>query len=152
MGLLSSYNNDNKIVTQGKTISYSQSYVRGDWSYYLTPSQMQHYDYAWCYTRNCQMSLKYVGMDYATAKQCAADMISTYTRQFKISDWDDATGTFSEVVGGNIPMAQCAVIQRAGDMYDVVVNVSEQDSRLRISAVNDPASLFTDENNRTYND
>ena len=161
--LLTSWNSvsppsDRKIITMGKTISYSQAYVKGDWTYNYGVSQYNHYEYAWEYHRYCQLQFMYVGMTYSAAKDCAADMISKYTREFKISEWNPPAGLtpgtedFTDIVGGNIPMAQVLIQYVDGCTYNVIVNVSEDDMRLRIHAPNDPASLFTSENARTYDD
>lgn len=156
--LLTSYSNDNKIITMGKTVWYSQAYVKGDWTYEYGVSQFNHYDYAWEYHRYCQLQFEYVGMTYSAAKSCATDMVTRYTREFKISEWNPPVGLtpgteeFTDIVGGNLPMAQVAIIYEGGSSYKVVVSVQEDDSRLRIHAANDPASLFTAENSRTYDD
>ena len=49
-------------------------------------------------------------------------------------------------------MADIAVQQREGCMYDVVINVREDDARLRTNVTANPSSLFTTENARDYDD
>lgn len=90
----------------------------------------------------------YVGMDLATANACAAAMIAKYTRPFYVSSWTDS-GNWEVVPGGSMPMAEVTVQQRAGCMYDVMVNVREDDTRMSKTA-DSPASLFTIENARDY--
>ena len=87
-------------------------------------------------------------MDRGTANACAAAMIAKYTRLFYVSVWT-AAGTWTVEQGGTIPMAEVTVQQRAGCMYDVLVSVREDDVRLTRDPV-DPATLFTAENARDY--
>ena len=94
----------------------------------------------------------YVGMSLEAANTCAAAMLTKYTRSFKVSEWNEggsAGGTFTDVNGGSVCMADICVQQREGHMYDVVVSVREDDTRTRIAPVN-PESLFTAENQRDY--
>jgi len=90
----------------------------------------------------------YVGMDLTTANACAAAMITKYTRPFYVSSWTDS-GTWEVVPGGSMLMAEVTVQQRAGCMYDVMINVREDDVRMSKTAVS-PTSLFTSENARDY--
>lgn len=152
MSLLSTWGDGNKIITQGRNVYYTEALIKGSWDYNYSHVQTIHYDYAHEYRRVCNMQYTYTGMDYDTAKACCSAQISAYTRQSKISEWNDNTGEFSELTSINIPMIQ-AVVQKHGNgkMYDVVCNVTEDDSRLRISAIS-PETLFTAENSRTYND
>ena len=79
-------------------------------------------------------------------------MITKYTRSFVVSDWNSSgqyAGTFTDISGGSVVMADIAIQQREGHMYDVIVNVREDDTKLRTSAVT-PSSLFTTENARDY--
>lgn len=79
-------------------------------------------------------------------------MISKYTRDTKISDWQaegQNAGTFQDVDGGTVCMADISIQQQVGHMYSVVVNVREDDVRLRTFSTS-PENLFTTENNRDY--
>ena len=78
-------------------------------------------------------------------------MITKYTRPFKISEWVGAT-EFTDINGGNICMADIVIQKRAGQMYDVVVSVREDDSRNRVASLLDPSVLFYTENNRDYDE
>lgn len=49
-------------------------------------------------------------------------------------------------------MADVVIQKRAGQMYDVVVSVREDDSRNRVASVFDPSVLFSTENNRDYDE
>ena len=60
-------------------------------------------------------------------------------------------GNFEVVIGGIMPMADVAVQQVNGCMYEVIINVREDDSRLTKAAPEtDIASLFANENERDY--
>lgn len=149
MGLLNIYGEDNKVVLNGKVVTYSRSRIYGQWNYTGMPGQITTYDWVWEYHRYCEKSYMYVGMDKATAEACARAMVTKFTRTFKVSDWDAATGSFQDNDGGQVCMAEVAVQQREGHMYDVLVYVREDDGRLRLNSVT-PETLFTAENNRDY--
>lgn len=94
----------------------------------------------------------YVGMDLATAQACAAAMVAKYTRSYTMSEWNtsgSSAGTFTDVSGGSVCMADISVQQEVGCMYSVVVNVREDDVKLRTTSTT-PSSLFTTEDNRDY--
>lgn len=78
-------------------------------------------------------------------------MITKYTRSYKVSDWQGSS-EFRDIDGGSIPMADIVIQKRAGHMYDVVVSVREDDSRNRVVSYSSPATLFTTENNRDYDE
>lgn len=149
--LLTSYGSSNRVITNDKTVSYSMKRVNGKWEYVKSALLTITYDWMWEFHRYCQKTYSYVGMDLATANACAEAMIAKYTRAFYISSWNGDTGQFEVVYGGSVPMAEVAVQQRAGCMYDVVINVREDDARLdkEIPRGGIP-SLFTAENNRNY--
>jgi len=75
-------------------------------------------------------------------------MITLYTRSVKTSEWNDA-GSFVDRDGGSTCMADISVQKRSGHIYDVVISVREDDTRIRTSSTS-PSSLFTTENNRDY--
>ena len=77
-------------------------------------------------------------------------MIAKYTRSVKVSDWYGAD-EFRDIDGGTICMAEITIQKRAGHMYDVVVNVREDDAKNRVASWT-PSSLFTTENNRDYDE
>ena len=49
-------------------------------------------------------------------------------------------------------MADVVIQKRAGHMYDVLVSVREDDSRNRVASISNPATLFTTENRRDYDE
>lgn len=153
MGLLSTYGANNRVITEGKTVSYNQEMIFQNFSYQATPTQVITYNQEYQIRRFCTKSYKYVGMDYNTALSCASDMITKYTRQVKSSLFNyNSTGDFVDVVTGNILMADIAVRQTVACMYEVDVYVREEDTRMRLNPVQDPSALFTAENSRDYDE
>ena len=151
MALLNSWGDGNKVVFSDKVVTYSRARVYGQWDYTGMPGQIITYDWMWEYHRYCTKSYMYVGMDKSTANSCAEAMIAKYTREFYVSDWDSFNGVFDDNEGGEMCMADIAIQQREGHMYDVIVQVREDDTRLRRVSVT-PSTLFWRENNRDYDD
>lgn len=151
MGLINSYGNNNKVVINGKTVSYSQGRISGKWTWVHSALWVDTFSWMWEYHRYCQMTYSYVGMDLASANACAQALIQQYTRTFYVSVWNEERGEFDVQLGGSMPMAEVAVQQRAGCMYDVVVSIREDDTRLvRVPPRTGPQELFTAENARSY--
>lgn len=116
MGLLTTYTDENKVIDSGLTISYSKSKVFGSWTATsMTASTASvTYNEAWEYRRFARGTFRYVGMDYDTARACAAAMVTKYTRSTIISKWDPTgqdmyNAEFVDVNGGNIAMADVAI-------------------------------------------
>lgn len=155
MGLLTSYGEANRVIDQDLDVTYSRQRVYQDYTYVYGIAQLITIHSVWEYHRHASKSYRYVGMDRETANSCAAAMVAKYTRATKISDWNatgSAAGTFSDIDGGDIPMAEVAVVHREGCMYDVQVSVNEEDVRTRVDVVADVATLFATENARDYDD
>ena len=153
MGLLTSYGEANRVIDQDLVKTYSRQRVYQDYTYVYGIAELITIHSVWEYHRRATKSYRYVGMDRDTANACAAAMVTKYTRATKISDWNatgEHAGTFSDIDGGAISMAEVAVVHVAGCMYEVHVTVNEDDVRLRVDVVNDVASLFATENNRDY--
>lgn len=150
MALLNTYSSANRVVTEDKVVTYSITRLQGEWSYNISPWQDYTYYTAYEYHRYCTKTYYYVGMDRATAGSCAAAMVTKYTRNFENSDWY-SDGTFHDVYGGTICMADICIQQTAGHMYSVVVNVREDDTKIRLT-ITSPAALFSDENARDYDE
>lgn len=153
MGLLTSYGAANRVIDQDLSITYSRQRVYQDYTYVYGIAELITIHSVWEYHRRATKSYRYVGMDRDTANACAAAMVTKYTRATKISDWNGSgehAGTFSDIDGGAIPMAEVAVVHVAGCMYEVHVTVNEDDVRLRVDVVNNVASLFSTENSRDY--
>ena len=105
---------------------------------------------AWEYHRYCQKTYQYVEMTKEAAVECASDMIEKYTRRFVVSEWD-GNGAFVDIDGGTVCMADVSIQKMQGHMYSVVVNVREDDCKLRTNSTT-PSALFTQEDRRDYDD
>lgn len=151
MALLSNWSETNREISEGKVVTYSKARIYGQWSYTNVNVTTTLYR-AWEYHRYCQMSYAYVGLTYSAALACAKAVIANYTRATKTSEWSDSgstQGTFVAIDGGTQLMASVSVRLDGGDAYRVEVQVREDDSRLSTASVS-PSSLFSTENNRTY--
>ena len=153
MGLLTSWGAANRVIDQDLVKTYSRQRVYQDYTYVYGVAQLITIHSVWEYHRRATKSYRYVGMDRDTANACAAAMVTKYTRATKISDWNatgEHAGTFSDIDGGTIQMAEVVVVHVAGCMYEVLVTVNEDDAKLRTNVVSDVASLFSVENSRDY--
>lgn len=153
MGLLTTYSKSNRVVTNGKVLSYSKQYRPGQWSYNETISTIHTYYQMWECHRYCTKSYMYVGMDLTTAEACAAAAIAYYTRETKSSFWNynsPSDGDFTTIQSGNVLMADVNIQQVEGHMYNVVINVREEDCRYTRNKDDDPATIFAFENLRKY--
>lgn len=152
MALLAAYSSANLVIDSGLVVTYSKSLINGKWEY-TSANVSGYYDYMWEMHRRARMSFRYVGMTKAAAEACKAAMIAAYTRQFKISIWDYSSmgGAWSDNNGGEMPMAEIAMSHNEDGSYDVVVNVNEDDTRMRkTSESTSYSTLFYTERSRTY--
>ena len=155
MGLLTTYDKNNRVVTNGKVLSYSKQYRPGQWSYNDTISTIHTYYQMWECHRYCSKSYMYVGMDLSTATACAQDAIAYYTRQTRTSFWNyyaPTDGDFTNINGGDVVMADISIQQVEGHMYNVMINVREDDCLYTSSASENPETLFAIENRRGYDE
>ena len=153
MGLLTSWGAANRVIDQDLVKTYSRQRVYQDYTYVYGVAQLITIHSVWEYHRRATKSYRYVGMDRDTANECAEAMVTKYTRTTKVSDWNatgEHAGTFSDIDGGAIPMAEVAVVHVAGCMYEVHITVNEDDMRLRVEIVANPETLFATENSRDY--
>ena len=153
MGLLTSWGAANRVIDQDLGITYSRQRVYQDYTYVYGVAELITIHSVWEYHRRATKSYRYVGMDRDTANACAAAMVTKYTRTTKVSDWNGSgehAGTFSDIDGGAIPMAEIAVVHVAGCMYEVHVTVNEDDVRLSVAIVANPETLYSTENARDY--
>ena len=148
MGLLESCTATNRVIHTGKTVTYSRVKIFGSWTYAQGVFIYAKTE-AWEYHRYCTLSYSYVGLTKAAAISAAATLATTYTRVTYYSDWDGANVTFAEKSGGAILMAEISPRQTQGDMWQVDVNVREDDSRRSLSNLT-PSSFFTAEDARSY--
>ena len=152
MALLTSHSSANLVIDSGLVVTYSKSLVSGSWAY-VSANVSGSYAYMMEYHRRARMSFRYVGMTEAAAAACKAAMISAYTRSFKISIWDDTSmgGSWSDNSAGEMPMSEIAMSHNDDGSYDVVVNVNEDDTRMRKTTESPSyATLFSSERSRTY--
>ena len=152
MSLPTSHSSVNRVVDSGLVVTYSKTLVSGNWSY-TSANVSGSYNYMMEYHRRARMSLRYLGMTEAAAKSCKAAMLSAFTRSFKSSLWDDSTmgGSWSDSSAGEGPMADVAMVHNDDGSYDVVVNVNEDDTRMRkVGESASYATLFFSERSRSY--
>ena len=150
MALLTTYDESNRVITDGLIVSYETQLTFGRW---VQISQaggaiIKVYDKVWTTTRKATKRYKYVGMDLETAQDCAEEMISKYTRDFKTSVWKNLDGDFEHISGGSRCMAKVGVRYVQGGMYDVDIEVDEVDTRTTINEGS--KTLFTTEDSRDY--
>lgn len=150
MALIQSYSAANRQVDEDLAVTYTKTRVYGSWSYASGTSIVTVYS-VWSYTRTATKSYRYVGMTKAAANSCAEAIRQIYQRNTTVSEWGD-TDEFKDVDGGSIPMADVGVRHVDGDMWEVSVNVHESDSRMRRVPVASAESLFTDEDQRDYDE
>lgn len=143
------------VLESDKKVSYAVRRITGNWKFTQGVGIEGTVTRAWAYSRYATGSLRYIGLTRSAANTLAATLRSTYTRSCKISIFDDVTiglsEHFTDIDGGDIPMASVEVRSAGGDAYDVILQLNEQDERIRENRVS-ATSLFSAENNRTYPD
>ena len=148
MGLLTTCTDTNRVIHNGKTVTYSRRKIYGTWLYASGLTIVSKTE-AWEYHRYCSLSYSYVGLTKAAAISCAATLVTTYTRSCSYSKWDATNATFSVADAGSQLMAEITPRQTQGDMWQIDVNVREDDSRQSLSVLS-PSSFFTAEDARSY--
>ncbi len=134
--LLNYYDERNRVVERGLAVVKERQLVFGKWvGEALVGGSTTTYDRMWRSTRTATMSYRYVGMDLATAKACAAAMEAYWTRSTTVSVWSSTAGEMGDwnsVSGGSVLMAEVAVVKSGeGPMFEVEVRVSERDEKWR---------------------
>ena len=152
MSLLTEYSSRNLVIDSGLTVTYSKSLISGNWGY-TSANVSGYYNYMWELRRVAKQSFRYIGMTQDAAYACRDAMIAKYTRAFKVSTWVDDVmgGARLDRDGGSMPMAEVSPAHNDDGSYDVIVNVNENDSRMR--KVNEVISIegaFLTEQSRTY--
>ena len=151
MALLTSASAVDRVVDAHLRVVYARRPIYGTWTY-VTLNITTTYTKAWEYSRVATKTYRYVGLTETAAKAKAAELNTLYTRATKVSEWDSVDGEFDHVDGGDVPMADIVVQLDEGEAYSVVVSVNEQDTRISLSANESFASLFSTEDQRTYDD
>lgn len=152
MGLINSYGDGNKVILTSNNITYSVRRIKGNWvkTSMVADVVLETYTSMYEYHRYANYSYTYVGMSYSAAQACVADCQRDFIRATKESEWDEILGDWTDVNGGSYLMCDITAVKRAGDMYDVQVNFREDDSRIRKDADINPTTLFSTENQRSY--
>lgn len=159
MALMTYYGPENRVIEVGKTVSYGRRRVPGVWSYFSSAATIETVYSAWQYTRECAMTIRYVGMTESAALQCAADMIDFYTRTVAAYDWEDAWMADPPAdrfirktqLDATILMADVSPVHNEDGSYDVLINLREQDDRLSQTLMN-ASSAFPEADQREYDD
>ena len=124
--------------------------------------------------RYATKSYSYVGMDETTAKACLNAKVSQYTRGYsRVVEVDVPDSSSSNLIGGsgesqsegeghthtelrNETTRECRsdiVAQHVdGHMWQVIINVNEEDEKYSYTLPANPASMFTAENQRNYDE
>lgn len=153
MGLLSTATAANRITERALTVSYSKPRIKGNWSWTNALNVIFWRTQAYEYHRYASCAYRYVGMDYKSAKSAADRIRESYTRAFKISEWNGSgsyAGTFQPLDMGTRLQGSVEVVRDRGHLYDVVVQIDEDDVRLSLDPNRSFAVLFADEDARRY--
>lgn len=140
---LPSFSDANKSTSTALCVRYFVEYV--DYSYYRV-------------TRTATKAYSYVGMTKSAADSCAASKRALYTRNHIILDTVNTVpvGSTGRKMPGALAVYGCAaeisLNSYRGDTWNVDISVNETDIRCSATAPNDPASLFTSENARDYDE
>lgn len=133
--MLDTYTEANRVITRGLAAWTAVERVFGSWTggTLVGSGASVTYGSMWRHVRRATMSYRYVGMDLATARACAAEMAEKYTRTTRAFVWSPTAGSmgdWTENDGGSVLMAKISVV-RAGDggAYDVVIDVDETDEK-----------------------
>ena len=147
-------NATNKVVETALQVAYTKRRIYGNWSW--TTGNMSHTEtMAWEYVRRANKAYRYVGMDKTTAQTCANTLQALYNRTMQASrfDTDEGSPTFGQFViesAGTALMADIAMRHVAGGMWEVTVNIREEDSRLLFISDGSYSTLFALEMARKY--
>ena len=164
MGLLSSYSDYNKVTSTALKVQYAVEPDRYEYTGWVEDperdvSSWVTYDRPYYrVTRYATKSYSYVGMDEATAISCQNAKVSQYTRSFSRvtqvevpePDLPDHTQTVLSTETTRECRSDIAAQHVDGHMWNVVINVNENDEKFSYYVPLNPASLFTAENQRNY--
>ena len=151
MSLLSNAD-DGLVVTEGLTVTYSRSVVRGSWSW-TAANLSGAYDKMVELHRYARKAFKYVGLTYSAAKSKRDSLVTTLTRDFSYSDWDVTVtnGQWDVKSGGTRLMSDISLSHTEGDSWEVCVSVNEDDVRMiKVGESSSFETRFAAENARDY--
>ena len=152
MGLLTTATSDNRIVDQALTVTYSKRHLDGYWSA-STGLTVNFWNTAFEYHRYATIQYRYVGMDYNSAIQAANNIRNQYTRNYWISDWQVSgryAGTFRDLYCGKKIQGSVEVVKTVGHIYEIQVNINEDDTRMSLTGLEYFNVMFQNENLRHY--
>lgn len=153
MALLATASAANRVIERALCVTYSRPAVKGSWSWTNNANVVTTESVAYECHRYASCRYRYVGMDYASAKAAADTIRSNYTRAFWTSEWNGSganTGTFTKLSMGTKLQGTVEVVRREGHLYDIEVEIAEDDVKMSLSPSASLASLFSSENARTY--
>ena len=151
MALLNTASADNRIVTNGLVLSYSKRIIPGQWSWNRGVGTIpQTFYQAYEHHRYCTKNYMYVGLDLTSAQSVASDAITYYTRSSQTSFWNTTNGGFDQITTALQPMADVSVQQVEGHMYNVIINVREDEMLMTMDSTITPEQLFAYANQRHY--
>lgn len=143
MSLLNRYGDANKQTSTGLCVRYSCE-------------EDSTYSGWFVYTRYASKTYSYVGMDYDTAKACAAAKRTQYLRRHNRVTIEATGGVAVSVCAKDTQVyeALCTIsmVHGEGDSWDVEIQVNETESRASQSASTSPESLFSSENGWDYDE
>lgn len=153
MALLSTASAANRVIERALCVTYSKPAVKGTWTWTNNANVVSWVNVAYECHRYASCRYRYVGMDYASAKAAADAIRESYTRAFWTSEWQNSgtyTGTFRDLEMGTKLQGSVEVVRREGHLYDVEVEIAEDDVKMSRDPNASLATLFANENLRTY--
>lgn len=158
-GFFGNHTTANKIVENDLLVTYSRKAIAGNWrgTTVVVSGAADIYTQAMEYHRRATQRFRYVNMTQEAAKTCAKAMVESFTRNIKGSLWNATTadaiglGTFKDESAGEILMADIVSKSNDDGSWDVLVNVNEDDVRLRkVGQSTTVTILFASERIREY--
>lgn len=153
MALLTTASAANRVTERALCVTYSRPAVKGSWSWTNNANVETTESVAYECHRYASCRYRYVGMGYASAKAAADTIRNKYTRAFWGSEWNGSganAGTFTELAMGTKLQGSVEVVRREGHLYDIEVEIAEDDVKMSLSPSASLTSLFASENARTY--
>lgn len=142
------------------TVTYSKKLVNRSYSYTSSFGNAgsigtitKTINFVYEYHRYATRSYKYVGMSEEMAKNKLKSLIDTYNRQYWASWWNSSganVGKFTDFVLGKKLQANIYAQRTKGCLYEVIVNINEDDTKFDVDGKTAPENLFKEENKRSY--
>lgn len=128
------YDKRNRVVYQGKNVTYTKEFVFGNWvgESVVASAAKVYYGHMWKFTRRCTKHYAYVGMERTTALSCYDYLVGFYRRTGTFMTWSSTAGNMGDwesfTYDGQI-MAKIRRIRRSQNLYDVDIVVDEYDEK-----------------------